>query len=115
MAHHAGLPDELTPSGAFTLPPGTWTCALHKNHGSAKPIRGAVHHVQPRGAGGADTSDNKVNICSNGHDAVHAVMWELVNRRPPPKCAKSELALARLGIAKWEAADRPGSVRAFMG
>ena len=104
------------------LTPGTWTCALHKNHGSAKPIRGAVHHVQPLGAGGADVDSNKVTICSNGHDAVHAVMWEMVNGRPVTaeggvglRCAKTELALAKRGVAAWEAAGKPGSIHAFMG
>ncbi len=98
-----------------TLTPGTWTCALHKDHGSARPIRGAVHHVWPVGAGGPDTAANRVTICSNGHDAVHATMWELVNGRPPPRCARSELALARQGVAAWLAAGKPGSIRAFMG
>jgi hypothetical protein len=113
-------PDELltyiTVEGIsiVTLAPGTWTCELHVNHGSAKPIRGVVHHVQPRGAGGPDTEANKVHICSNGHDAVHAVMWELVNDRPAPHCAKTELAMARRGIAAWVAAGKPGSIHAFM-
>lgn len=98
-----------------TLVPGTWTCALHKDHGSAKPIRGAVHHVWPVGAGGPDTPANRVAICSNGHDAVHAVMWELVNDRPPLRCSRTELAMARQGIAEWQAAGKPGSIRAFMG
>lgn len=98
-----------------TLAPGTWTCYLHRSHGSARPIRGVVHHVQPRGAGGSDAPDNKVTICANGHDAVHAVMWELVNKRRPPRCARSELRLATVGVEKWIEAGRPGSVHAFMG
>jgi hypothetical protein len=102
-------------TAVLTLPPGTWSCQLHVNHGTAHPIRGVVHHVQPRGAGGPDTADNKVTICANGHDAVHAVMWELVNGRQAPRCAKKELAMAKLGIAKWEAAGKPGSIHAFMG
>lgn len=98
-----------------TLTPGTWTCELHRDHGTAKPIRGAVHHVWPRGAGGPDTPDNKVTICSNGHDAVHAVMWALVNGDVVPRCARSEMALARRGVGMWEAAGKPGDIRAFMG
>jgi hypothetical protein len=102
-------------AGAPMLKPGTWTCALHKNHGTARPIRGAVHHVWPRGAGGPDVASNKVTICSNGHDAVHAVMWELVSGRLPLRCAVKELTMARRGIAEWEAAGKPGSIHAFMG
>jgi len=99
----------------LTLAPGTWDCALHKDHGSARPITGVVHHVQPRGAGGPDVESNRVHICPTGHYNVHAVMWEMVNDRPAPHCAKTELAMARRGIAAWEAAGRPGSVHAFMG
>lgn len=98
-----------------TLTPGTWVCALHKFHGTARPLRGAVHHVWPEGAGGPDTAANRVTICSNGHDAVHAVMWAMVNGDSLPKCARSELAMARLGVGMWQAALKPGSVRAFMG
>jgi hypothetical protein len=74
-----------------------------------------VHHVLPRGAGGLDVASNRVTICSNGHDSVHAVMWELVNGRPLPRCSKTELAMARRGVAEWEAAGKPGSIHAFMG
>lgn len=98
-----------------TLAPGTWTCALHRDHGSARPIRGAVHHVWPQGAGGPDIPANRVTICESGHGNVHAVMWALVNGRPPPRCARTELAMARQGVAEWRAAGEPGSVRAFMG
>jgi hypothetical protein len=98
-----------------TLKPGTWVCALHSYHGTAVPIRGVVHHVLPRGAGGPDTAENRVTICANGHDAVHAVMWELVNGRMPPKCSRTELRMARVGLSKWHLAGEPGSIRAFMG
>lgn len=98
-----------------TVTPGKWTCALHQNHGSAHPIRGVVHHIQPRAAGGPDTPDNRVTICANGHDAVHAVMWELINDREPPSCARKEMKMAMLGITKWVNAGRPGSIHAFMG
>jgi hypothetical protein len=74
-----------------------------------------VHHVQPRGAGGLDTPENRVTICANGHDAVHAVMWEIVNWRTPPHCARKELEMAKRGVDMWTAAGQPGSVHAFMG
>lgn len=93
---------------------GPWTCALHKDHGSARPIRGAVHHVWPRGAGGPDVATNRVTICETGHANVHAIMWEIVNSRPAPKCARTELAMAKSGIAQWVAAGKPGSTNAFM-
>jgi hypothetical protein len=98
-----------------TLAPGTWSCALHGSHGSARPLRGIVHHVQPRAAGGSNTADNLVTICANGHDAVHTVMWELANHRQAPACARKELAMAMLGVAKWRNAGEPGSIHAFMG
>jgi hypothetical protein len=87
----------------FALRPGTWTCVLHKDHGTAVPIRGAVHHVFPRGAGGPDIPANKVTVCGNGHDAVHAVMWELAHGRPPLACSRTELALAKRGVTEWVA------------
>lgn len=98
----------------FLLITGSWTCSLHKDHGSAKPIRGAVHHVWPRGAGGPDIPSNRVAVCETGHANVHTVMWALVSSLPPPKCARAEAVLARRGVAEWEAAGRPGSIRAFM-
>jgi hypothetical protein len=98
-----------------TLTPGTWDCVLHKDHGSARPVRGAVHHVWPAGAGGPDVASNRVTICSNGHDAVHAVMWAMVQGQPLPSCSRTELAMAHRGVAEWVAAGKPGSIRAFMG
>lgn len=98
-----------------TLQPGTWSCELHVDHGTARPIRGAVHHVWPLGAGGPNEAANRVEICSNGHDAVHAVMWAIVNDLPIPRCARAELGMAKRGVAAWEAAGKPGNVRAFMG
>ena len=96
----------------------TWTCALHKDHGSAVPLRGAVHHVWPRGAGGPDVAGNRVDLCETGHSNTHAVMWELAHGRPAPKCARSELALAQRGVAEWVAAGGVVGVdvpTAFMG
>lgn len=100
-------PAGVTTHSPLGLAPGTWTCTLHPAktaHGAARPVRGVVHHVWPRGAGGPDVPGNRVVICANGHDAVHAVMWELANGRPAPSCARSELALARRGVAEWVAA-----------
>jgi hypothetical protein len=109
------VPRVVTMTHPAHLTPGTWTCALHRNHGSARPIRGAVHHVWPQAAGGPDTPTNRVHICSNGHDAVHAVMWAIVNNHPLPRCSRTELAMAKRGVAEWETAGKPGSIHAFMG
>lgn len=100
---------------AFGLAPGTWTCALHRDHGTARPIRGQIHHIWPRGAGGPDVPGNRAEVCPTGHANVHAVMWALVQGLPVPRCSRTELAMAKDGVARWETAGRPGSVRAFMG
>ena len=97
------------------LAPGAWACVLHKDHGTARPIRGHVHHIHPQGAGGPDVPANRATVCANGHDAVHAVMWAIVEGLPVPACSRKELAMARDGVARWEAAGRPGSTRAFLG
>jgi hypothetical protein len=93
---------------------GAWTCALHKSHGTAKPLRGCVHHIQPIGAGGADVDTNRIQCCETGHANVHHLMWALVNGDPTPKSARTELAMAKRGVKAWEAAGKPGSIRAFM-
>lgn len=81
-----------------------WTCALHKDHGSARPLRGCVHHVWPHGAGGPDAPGNRVDVCETGHQNVHLTMWELAHGRPAPGCSRTELAMARRGVAAWVAA-----------
>lgn len=98
-----------------TVPFATWTCALHKNHGTANPIRGIVHYIQPLGAGGLDTFENKIIICANGHDAIHAVMWAMLTNKPVPPCSRKESEIAQLGVARWKLAGEPGDVLAFRG
>lgn len=83
---------------------GPWTCALHVDHGTARPLRGAVHHVLPQGAGGPDVASNRVTVCETGHANLHAVMWELAHGRPAPKCSRTELVLAHRGVDAWVAA-----------
>lgn len=79
----------------------TWTCTLHGSHGTARPLRGAVHHVWPLGAGGPDVAENRIDVCETGHANLHLIMWELAHGRPAPKCARSELAYAKRGVAEW--------------
>lgn len=94
---------------------GAWECALHKSHGTAKPLRGAVHHVWPRGAGGPDTPANRVTVCETGHANLHDLMWRLVNGHDITGLgARTERAYALRGVAEWTAAGKPGSIAAFM-
>lgn len=96
---------------------GEWTCVLHPaktSHGSAKPLRGCVHHVWPRGAGGPDIAANRITICETGHSNLHTIMWAMVNDRPVPECTRLELHYATLGVQQWIDAGKPGSISAFM-
>lgn len=93
---------------------GPWTCALHVTHGAAVSRRGAVHHIQPQGAGGPDVPENRITICETGHANLHDLMWKLVNDQPLGKTNRKELVFAKQGVAAWEAAGRPGSIRAFL-
>ena len=86
-----------------TITGRAWTCALGGLH-RPLPLRGCVHHVWPQGAGGPDTPDNRVDCCETHHANQHEIMWALAHGRPAPKCGRSELALARRGVAAWVAA-----------
>jgi hypothetical protein len=79
---------------------GPWTCALHKTHGQAKPLRGAVHHVWPRGAGGPDEAANRITVCETGHANLHHLMWQLLNGhadRPARDAGGAVVRAARRG------------------
>ena len=90
-------------SGGSTITGRSWTCALGGLHRPV-PLRGAVHRVWPRGAGGPDVAENRVDVCETHHANQHVIMWELAHGRPAPKCGRAELALAQRGLAAWVAA-----------
>ena len=90
-------------TGGSTITGRSWTCALGGLHRPV-PLRGAVHHVWPRGAGGPDVAENRVDCCETHHANQHVIMWELAHGRPAPKCGRAELALAQRGVAAWVAA-----------
>lgn len=94
---------------------GPWTCALHKTHGQAKPLRGAVHHVWPQGAGGPDEPGNRITCCETGHANLHHLMWQLVNGHDITHLGSAtERSFAQRGVDEWTAAGKPGSILAFM-
>lgn len=94
---------------------GPWTCALHKTHGSARPLRGAVHHVWPRGAGGPDDPANRITCCETGHANLHHLMWRLVQGYSIAGMGtRTERSYASRGVNEWLAAGKPGSIEAFM-
>ena len=87
------------------------TCALHAFH-RPKPLLLVIHHVQPRGMGGADVSENRVAVCDTGHRNAHMELAALVFGTPSPGGTKSEKALAQRGYDAWVAADKPGNPHA---
>ena len=67
---------------------GPWTCYLGGVHRPA-PLRGAVHHRFPQGAGGPDVPANRFTVCETHHANQHVIMWELAHGRPAPKCSRN--------------------------
>ena len=47
---------------------------------------------------------NRFDLCETHHANQHSIMWELAHGRPAPKCGRTELAMARAGVAAWVAA-----------
>ena len=89
-------------------------CALHRDHGSARPAILVTHHIVPLGMDGPDVATNKIRICDNGHRSVHTVLAALVFDRPIPVGVgcRTERALAREGFDRWVALGRPGNAHA---
>lgn len=50
------------------------TCAVHR-HRDDVPLE--VHHIWPRGRGGADVAINRVTVCANGHSAIHELLTRI--------------------------------------
>jgi len=57
--------------------------------------------------GGPDTAANRMAVCPTGHANIHAAIRDLIAGRKPHG-ARSEVRLARSGVASWVAAGRPG-------
>lgn len=60
--------------GRDLMPVGT-ACAVHQ-HTSFAPLE--WHHIWPLGLGGADTNDNRLRVCANGHYMIHEFMRQLI-------------------------------------
>ena len=95
------------------LPAGD--CALHKDHGSAKPLRMVVHHIQPLGMGGPDIKENKIVICNTGHLNVHWLLASLVYGFSVDGGSRTERKLAKQGYDAWVQAGKPGNPHAAYG
>jgi hypothetical protein len=85
-------------------------CAVHRTH-VPRPLRTVPHHIQPLAMGGADTPDNRVQVCDTGHYSIHRLLDDLLAsdghtmRRGGTALERS---LARRGYAEWVAAGKPG-------
>jgi hypothetical protein len=99
------------PAGAR---PSTAGCQVHKSH-RPEPLLLHVHHIQPRGMGGADVAGNRVTVCPTGHFNIHTALAALVYDKPVPKAMTEELHYARLGFHMWDLAGKPGNPHASYG
>lgn len=52
---------------------GDEPCAVHGRH-IPRPYATDIHHVWPRGMGGPDVAENKIPVCSTGHQNIHAYL-----------------------------------------
>lgn len=61
----------------------TRTCAAHKTH-SPRPQEYAVHHVLPKGWGGAEDGATVI-LCPTGHVNVHELLdeYRTLGQTPP--------------------------------
>lgn len=83
-------------------------CQVHRFH-RPPVLETELHHIQPRGMGGADTPANRVAVCGTGHANVHVNMRRLCRDAQARLVGtRSERALARAGFEAWVAAGRPG-------
>lgn len=46
-------------------------CAVHTHRGI---VPQEIHHIWPLGLGGPNTPDNKIQVCANGHYAIHSLL-----------------------------------------
>ena len=98
--------------GAAGLDAGTG-CALYRH--DPAPWRLVVHHVQPRGMGGADVDSNRITVCAQCHLETHWALAGLVYGFDPGPGKRRIKALARRGYDAWVAAGRPGNPHASYG
>lgn len=86
---------------------GDEDCIVHKVH-APTPYGTDLHHVWPKGMGGPDVAENKIPLCSTGHQNVHrflehlvkgegSVDWELARKFHP-----NERKYAKLGYDRWK-------------
>lgn len=98
----------------FKLPPfdPKGPCTVHIYHWPP-PLRVVTHHVQPTEMGGKDVPENKVRVCDTGHFNIHRCMADLYRQtlgtlKGKVRGTGDEKALARMGLAGWNADGKPG-------
>lgn len=63
---------------------GAVRCACVADH-APEPIDVEIHHVVPLAWGGPDSAANRVNLCGNAHNNVHAFLraYQRAGGTPP--------------------------------
>lgn len=98
IVYLAGEP--MAPSDYRTLLAGADpVCTLHRDHGTARPLRLVAHHVHPLAYGGRSTPGNLAVVCDNGHYSVHEILNLLLKGKPLPRYfgTRLERAMASRG------------------
>ncbi len=80
----------------------TGVCQLRKHPKNWQPIETEWHHILPKGMGGLDTWDNKIELCALCHDNVHALMWRMSVKHDLPNGYTAEKALALRALNEWD-------------
>jgi len=76
----------------------TGNCQLRKHPRGWEPVETEWHHILPKGMGGANTWDNKIELCALCHDNVHALMWRMSANKPVPNGHIAEKRLAQRAL-----------------
>lgn len=97
-------------SGGYGAPmttPMSQDCAVHR-HRELVPIN--AHHIWPMGMGGPDVPSNRVNVCANGHYAIHEYMRRLINtggQIPWSEGRRFGRKVRALAVRGWTEAGKP--------
>ena len=51
----------------------TAPCTVHATH-QPTPHINEIHHVWPLGHGGPNVPENKITVCSTGHNSIHDLL-----------------------------------------
>lgn len=75
LDHRKKVHPEIAHFGGPMTTPMSDECAVHE-HREWVPVN--QHHVWPVGLGGPDTPGNRIQVCANGHYAIHEFMRQLI-------------------------------------